>query len=153
MQLIRLNSIELLVRQVGSDVRLIYADRNVLLMNQSVAIVADILVKNFKQVSEHYKKRNQGGIANEDLDYISTQLVSKYFYMYNSWNNWYKKIKKRDLLFQNEDFSYPDTYDDIIYYLRNKYPDTWLEKCALLLDMTTIQLQEYYTKRLVYYHK
>ena len=153
MQLIRLNSIDVQVTQTGNDVRVTCVDREVNLVNQSCAVVVDLLAKNFKKVSEHYRNNNAAGIADDYLDYICTKLVLRYLHMYNSWNNWYKKKKPEDLLFKNEDFNYPDTYDDVMSYIRNKYPDTWIEKCAPLLDMTTIQLQEYYTKRLDYYMK
>ena len=49
--------------------------------------------------------------------------------------------------FLEEDLEHPYSFDDVIAVLKEKYPQHYPDKCAILLNMTTGEFKKYEKNR------
>ena len=137
-------------------VKVKFDNRIALFSNQNVNNISELIKYNFNIVSNHYEtlvEKSNLEFEVDDIICISISIVLDYLYMYNLWRNIYKNQKNRDLSFNEEDFSASNTYDIIFSYLKNKYPNDWKEKSAVLLDVGLDELEVIYKNREYYYNK
>jgi hypothetical protein len=59
----------------------------------------------------------------------------------------YKRETNRDLTFIQKDFEHPYTSDTIVDYFKNRYPDNYVNKCEVMLNMTTEQVRKYVIRK------
>jgi CO dehydrogenase/acetyl-CoA synthase delta subunit len=138
----------------GDNIRVKTNNNNVILSSQNIAIVEELIQNNFQIVSNHYKTiidKADSVFTSEDINNLSMSITLRYLYMYNSWRRMYKKQENRSLAFDTKDFTHPSTSDLIFNYFRQKDPQHWEEKCAMLLGINLIELKEYYRQRESYY--
>lgn len=126
-----------------------YNDDNVILQNQTMTSVENIVRENFQVVKAHYQAKAGVSVSIDeyDLSIISLKIVLHYLYMYNMWRKMYKEHIDRDLRFLAEDFESPSTGDMLIWYFRNKYPETYSAKCELMLGMSADEFKGYEKRR------
>ena len=124
-------------------------DDNVILPNQTMTSVENIVRENFQIVKSHYLAKTGVlvSIDEYDLSFISLKIVLHYLYMYNMWRITYPQHRDQELKFLPKDFEHPNTGDMIIWYLKNKYPETYAAKCQLMLGMSTDEFTNYEKKR------
>lgn len=156
-KMIRLDEPELELFEDGGDVRIILPKRSVLLRDQRIDLVVPVIKHNYEQIVSYYQSKlgnnMKDGIDHADISYISLSILLHYLSMYNSWRQWYARHRNMDLSFKEEDFSHPPTHDIIFRYFRASYPDSWEEKCCLLLGKSMQELKAYYANRELYYNK
>jgi len=121
------------------------------LPGQSPGEAQALILKNFDIVKAKYAETTSNAISDEELDEICLHIVLYYFYLYNSWKAFNEKEKNRDLAFQQKDFTHPYTYDKVIRFFKHKYPDDYLSKCALMLDLTPDAVSNYEATRSDFY--
>jgi len=61
------------------------------------------------------------------------------------------EILQFDLNFQKKDFDHPYTYDIIIQYFKNKYPEDYEHKSSVMLDIPVEKLLKYEYDRAEFY--
>lgn len=132
--------------------RLKTTDADLPLPGQTIAETTETIEKNFKIVQEKYKTSASGKIDTDELNEVSLKIVLHYFYLYNTWKSIYEKEKDRNLTFLSKDFDHPFTYDIIIQYFKNKYPNDYAGKCSGMLDIPADKLLKYEYDRAEFYH-
>ena len=120
-------------------------DDNVILPNQTMTSVENIVRENFQIVKSHYQAKAGVPISidEHDLSSISLKIVLHYLYMYNMWRTTYPQHRNQELRFLPKDFEHPNTGDIIIWYFKNKYPETYAAKCQLMLGMSTVEFADF----------
>lgn len=154
MEEIKLEHITLSLYSESNNVNVKSKYANVILSNQNIEDVTNLIINNFHVVYSHYKSRvayNSDILI--DINVISVFIVLHYLYMYNTWRHTYKGKENIKLGFDNNDFNNPTTLDIIINYYKEKYPNNWIEKCNILLEMSEEELYDYYKKRADFYNK
>ncbi|MFD2033976.1 hypothetical protein ACFSKL_04185 [Belliella marina] len=131
----------------GNGVRVISGDNNVILPNQDLENILIIIKSNYKFLSDYYYDISDDNIDLIDIKLISIKTVLHYLYIYNMWRKIYGKERNRDLKFKREDISHPQTYDIIFNYFKLKYPDKWIDKCSIMMNMSVEDCRKEYTAR------
>ena len=124
---------------------------NQLLANVTIYETKEIVTKNYNIVKVHYQQKTGDKILQTDLEKISLKIVLHYFYMYQLWRTMYQREKNRDLTFLQKDFEHPCTADKIISYFKTTYPDNYVDKCEIMLDMSLDKFKEYEKNRQAFY--
>lgn len=124
---------------------------NLPLPGQNILETTEIIQSNFEIVKEHFIKLSEDKIDADDLHEICLKIVIYYFYLYNSWRSSNLNKKSIDLNFQKKDFDHPYTYDIIIQYFKNKYPENYEHKSSVMLDIPVEKLLKYEYDRAEFY--
>jgi hypothetical protein len=130
-----------------NGVRVISGDNNVILPNQDVENVLSIIENNYRFLNDYYNEIANGDIEPIDIKLICIKIVLHYLYMYNIWRKIYENEKNRDLSFNREDITHPQTYDIIFNYFRSKYPTNWIDKCSKIMNMSIDDCKKAYVAR------
>jgi len=121
------------------------------LPGQNISETTEILQSNFEIVQKHFIKPSEDKINAEDLHEICLKIVVYYYYLYNSWRTSNPNKKSIDLNFLKKDFDHPYTYDIIIQYFKNKYPEDYEHKSSVMLDIPVEKLLKYEYDRAEFY--
>ena len=122
-------------------------DDKLLLINLNAEEAEQMLRKNYAIVYPHYKAIALNQLNETDLQQACFKIVVFYFYLYNLWRAIYENQKDRDLNFLISDFDHPYTFDKIREFFIRKYPDSYAEKCAVMLGMRIDAFKEYEQRR------
>jgi hypothetical protein len=122
------------------------------LPGQTIAEAKNTITGNFKIVSTKYQKSSPGIIPVEELNEVCLKVVLYYFYLYNLWRSIYENEKNRDLTFIPNDFTHPYTYDEIIRYFSDKYPEEYADKCAVMFEIKKEAVLKYEADRKNFYN-
>lgn len=142
-----IEQIKIEVTEDEYGIRLKIWDDEWLLPGQSIAETKDTIIKNIDIVSTKYIKKATGLIPAAELNEVCLKIVVHYFYLYNLWRSIYEKEKERNLVFQHEDFTHPNTYDTIIRYFKIKYPNNYPDKCTAMLGIKKDAFLKYEAER------
>jgi len=158
MKKLKLDDITLDLAKEMDDVRVILPTRSVLLREQSIREIVPVIEHNYAQIVSYYRSKLvddlNSSIDQEDISRVSVSILLYYLSMSNKSRIGRRKFNRdTDLHFQEGDFSLPPTYDIIIRYFRASYPESWEEKCAILLGISVEELKNYYKEREKYYNK
>ncbi|EHQ24326.1 hypothetical protein [Mucilaginibacter paludis] len=153
--MVGLNDLDVEITSENGNVRVRSNERNVLLIDQHTDYIRKIILSNFELVFGFFLKKIDAPKDNFhriDIERISTSIVLYYLNMYNSWRISHKKLKI-SLEFQEKDFDNPSTHDIIFLYNKEKYPNNWEEKSAVLIGLPIGETKEYYKRRKDFYNK
>lgn len=142
-----LDSIKVSIADEKNGIRLTTENENCLIPRQTLDETKIIIEKNFRIIKTHFQDKLRAIITDTDLDNMSLKIALRYFQMYNHWRAMYKRETNRDLTFIQKDFEHPYTSDTIVDYFKKKYPDSYLDKCKIILNMTTEQVREYVIRK------
>lgn len=142
-----LDHIKIEIQTKSNGLRLITELENWFIPNQTVDETENITALNYSIVKDHFKNKVGEFISEIDLENVCFNIVLHYFQMYNQWRNMYKKESKKDLTFIQKDFEHPYTKSHIIDYFKKMYPDSYADKCEVMLDMTPEQFKEYLIRK------
>jgi len=144
----------IILTEENQNVRVVFNKENILLVNQSIEAVSDLIKRNFSTVFTYYcLDVNDFDVERLDITEVSLKITLYYLYMYNQWRVTYKKQEDRKLDFDKKDFNNPSTHDILFKYFKEKYPDSWIVKCSMLMKMTTDDVENYYKLRESFYNK
>lgn len=115
--------------------------------HQTIEETRQITEKNYGIVKDHFKSKTGQSISATDLENVCFNIVLHYFQMYNHWRTMYKNETKRDLTFIQKDFEHPYTSSHIVDYFKKMYPDTYANKCEVMLGMKPEQFKEYLIRK------
>ena len=146
----KIDKISIILEVERNGLRLKTENENWFIPNQTVAETKKITEINFKIVKNHFKNKIGQQITETDLDNVCFKIVLHYFQLYNHWRSIYKREIKRDLTFLSKDFENADTYYFIIDYFQKKYPENYVDKCEIMLEIGKDQLQEYLIRKAQY---
>ena len=121
------------------------------LPGQNISETTEHLQSSFEIIQKHFIKPSEDKINAEDLNEICLKIVVYYFYLYNSWRTSNPNKKSIDLNFLKKDFDHPYTYDIIIQYFKNKYPEDYEHKSSVMLDIPVEKLLKYEYDRAEFY--
>jgi hypothetical protein len=142
-----LDNIKVSISDENSGIRLTTEDENWLIRRQTLDETKTIIEKNFKIIKTHFQDKLGEVITEADLSNVSLKIALRYFQMYNHWRTMYKRETNRDLTFIQKDFEHPYTSDTIVDYFKNRYPDNYVNKCEVMLNMTTEQVRKYVIRK------
>ena len=142
-----LDSIKVSISDEDNGIRLITEDENWFIPRQTLDETKAIIEKNFIVIKTHFHDKLGQIITTADLDNVSLKIGLRYFQMYNHWRTMYKREAHRDLTFIQKDFEHPYTSDTIVDYFKNRYPDNYLDKCEVMLNMTNEQATNYVIRK------
>lgn len=144
-----IEKINIELNQEQNAVRILTSNNDkFLLANQSIDHIKNLIIENFYFVRNHYLNIVGTQIILDDINNICLKLVLRYVHMYNIWNITGEAKKKSDLKFLNEDFSHPITFDLVISYFKEKYPEDYRRKCSTFLKMSIAEFLQYEKKGL-----
>lgn len=144
---IKLDSIIINISDEDNGIRLTTENENWFIPRQTLDETKAIIEKNFKIIKTYFQDKLGEIITGSDLDNVSLKITLLYFQMYNHWRTMYKRERNRDLTFIQKDFEHPYTSNEIVDYFKNKYPDSYIEKCEIMLNMTNEQVKEYIIRK------
>jgi len=101
-------------------------------------------------VNHYFAKRALGKIDSAEIELVSLKIVFGYLRMYNKWQIMDIKEKNRDLTFIDKDFNNQKTFDIIVRYFKNKYPNGYSKICEILPDMSPDKFRDYEKERLAF---
>jgi hypothetical protein len=157
MKTIDLGALKLSLSESNHNVTVDSELGGMLLSDQTMEAVSGIIKENFAIVKSHYNAMIATQVRHKfqesDIDHVSVLILLDRLYIYNSWRKMYKKQENINLRFRVGDFEHPETHDLIFSYFKEKYPQDWEEKCAVLVGMTLGDLRAYYTHRELDYNK
>ncbi len=131
----------------NNGIRLTTDDENWFIPRQTLEETKTIIEKNFEIIRNHFHDKMGEIITEADLNNASLKIALHYFQMYDHWRTMYKRETNRDLTFIQKVFEHPYTSDAILDYFKNKYPDNYIMKCEVMLNMTTEQVREYVIRK------
>jgi hypothetical protein len=123
---------------------------NLFLQNQTIKETKEVIEKNYTIVNHYFAKRALGKIDSAEIELVSLKIVFGYLRMYNKWRIMDIKEKNRDLTFIDKDFNNQKTFDIIVRYFKNKYPNGYSKICEILLDMSPDKFRDYEKERLAF---
>lgn len=139
--------IEISTVEENGNVMLHWGDRKLFFGKQDEATVQSLLLGNFKLVRNHYEQKAKDKLTGEELDELSLTIVLHYLYMYNMWRGLYKGQENKQLEFDEEDFHHPQTHDEIIWFVKRKYPRDHIHRCSALMEMSESEYRDYEKRR------
>ena len=139
--------IEISTVEENGNVMLYWGDRKLFFGKQDEATVQSLLLGNFKLVRTYYEQKAKDKLTGEELDELSLTIVLHYLYMYNMWRGFYKGQENKQLEFDEEDFHHPQTHDEIIWFLKRKYPGDHIHRCSALMEMSESEFRDYEKRR------
>jgi hypothetical protein len=142
-----LDRIKVSISDENNGIRLTTEDENWLIPGQTLDETKTIIEKNFIIIKTHFQNRLGEIITEADLGNVSLKIALRYFQMYNHWRTMYKREISRDLTFLKKDFEHPYTSDTIVDYFKSRYPDNYLDKCEVMLNMTDTEVREYVIRK------
>jgi hypothetical protein len=153
---IKLDNIEVEISQAWLDKLNIKLNERILFTNEKIERAVDIVKENYAKIKAYYiSNLSQNQMINfdyDDLNIISVEILIYYFNIYTRWKEYYVK-SNYDIKFYEKDFNHPDTYDIIIFYLKQKYPDNWKSMSQKYINMTSVEFDFYWTNRIAYFNK
>jgi hypothetical protein len=142
-----LNNIKVSIAKESNGIRLITDDENWFIPRQTLNETKTIIEKNVKIIQAHFQDKLGATITEADLSNVSLKIALRYFQMYNHWRTIYKRETNRDLTFMQKDFEHPYTLDTIVDYFKSQYPNNYIDKCQVMLNMTTVQVKDYVIRK------
>jgi hypothetical protein len=127
--------------------------QEVVFINQTAASIKALISNNYQTVREYYRAKSVGIVQENDLNDICLEIVIKHLHMYNMWRSMYKKERERNLRFLSTDFTSSSSSDEIIRYLKKKYPERYSRQCQALLDLTPDEFKVIEERRNNYLNK
>ncbi len=121
--------------------------------NQTVVYVKELISNNYQIVRGHYRAKSVGIVQDNDLNDICLSIVIKHLHMYNMWRSMYKKERERNLRFLSTDFTSSSSSDEIIRYLKKRYPTNYSQQCQSLLGLTPNEFKVIEERRNNYLNK
>lgn len=153
---IALNKIEIVVSKSLFGKVNVEFNGQAISVNDTKARVIEIIQDNYKQIKAHYfsnlSKYQLSDFDSIDLNTISVKILIYYLDQYSRWKEQYKK-SNYDIKFYEKDFEHPSTYDIIISFLKEKYPDNWKSISEKYINKTPEEFDFYWTNRLAYFNK
>ncbi len=122
-------------------------DRKLLFAKQDEQNIQALLLVNFETVKKHYRQKGEDKLTDEELNELSLNIVLHYLYMYNMWRGLYKGQENKQLEFDKEDFHHPQTHDEIIWFVKRKYPGDYIHRCSALMEMSESEFRDYEKRR------
>jgi len=130
-----------------NGIRLTTEDENWFIPGQTLDETKTVIEKNFKIIQGHFQDKLGEIVTGADLSNVSLKIALRYFQMYNQWRTMYKRETNRDLTFIEKDFEHPYAFYAIVDYFKKRYPDNYIAKCEIMLNMTTEQTKEYIIRK------
>ena len=142
-----LDNVKVNISEENNGIRLTTIDENWFIPDQNLDETKTIIEKNFRIIKTHFHDKLGKIVTEADLSNISLKICIYYFQMYNHWRSMYKKERNRDLTFIQNDFDHPSTSDTIVDYFKSTYPENYISKCEVMLNMTSEQVKNYVIRK------
>jgi hypothetical protein len=137
----------------NGNVLLQVQDRKLLFANQDEQSIQALLLGNFEKVRNHYRQKGADKLTGTEYDELSLNIVLHYLYMYNMWRGLYKGQENKQLEFDKEDYHHPQTHDEIIRFVKRKYPGDYIHRGSALMEMSEGEFRDYEKRRKEFHDK